>query len=81
MVLPLAIVVAQLVAFSLLADSRGAPLVAIPRMARLDPDLGLILITVTLVSLVWMVVGTISTIALLRRGRSGAPVRTAPGAP
>jgi CubicO group peptidase (beta-lactamase class C family) len=69
MVVPLAIVVAQLVAFWLLLLSRGGSVTDIPRMARLSPDIGLIVIVVSLVSLVWILIGTIWTVGLLRQRR------------
>lgn len=69
MILPLAIVVAQLVAFWLLVLSRGGSLSDIPRMVRLSPDIGLIVIVVSLVSLAWILIGTIWTVGLLRQRR------------
>jgi len=68
MVLPLAIVVAQLVAFWLLIFSRGATFSDVPRLAVLSPDIGLIVIVVSLVSLAWIMIGAIWTVRLLRRG-------------
>ena len=69
MVVPMVIVVAQLVAFWLLVLSRGGSLADIPRMARLSPDIGLIVIVVSLVSLAWILIGTIWTFGLLRQRR------------
>jgi hypothetical protein len=66
-VLPLAIVVAQFVAFWLLVLSRGASLAEVPRLARLSPDIGLVVAFVTLVSLAWLLLGTVWAFRLLRR--------------
>ena len=82
MVLPLAMVVVQLVAFWLLVMSRGATFSDVPRLLRLGPDIGLIVVVVSLVSVAWILVATIWTISILRRGAiAGPPLRTAPGAP
>jgi CubicO group peptidase (beta-lactamase class C family) len=68
-VLPLAIVVVQLVAFWLLVLSRGATVSDVPRLARLSPDIGLIVVFVTLVSLAWLLLGTGWALRVLRRRR------------
>jgi len=68
MLLPLAIVVAQLVAAWLLVYSRGSTIQDVPRLARLAPDIGLIVVVVSLVSLAWILIGTIWAVRLLRRG-------------
>jgi hypothetical protein len=70
--LPLAIVIAQLVAFWLLVLNRGGNPPDVPRLMRLAPDIGLIVVVVSLVSLAWILIGTIWTVRLLRRG-SAAP--------
>jgi len=80
-VVPLVIAVAQLVAFWLLLLSRGESITDVPRMARLSPDVGLIVIVVSLVSFAWILIGTIWSVSLVRRGRPSSPVRTSPGAP
>lgn len=67
LLVPLAIVVAQLVAFWLLVLSRGDSITDVPRMVRLSPDVGLIVIVVSLVSLAWILIGTIWSVRLLRR--------------
>jgi hypothetical protein len=72
MLLPLAIVVAQLVAFWLLVFSRGATFSDVPRLALLSPDIGLIVIVVSLVSLAWILIGSMWAASLLRR-RSPTP--------
>lgn len=80
-VVPLVIVMAQLIAFWLLVLSRGGSITDIPRVARLSPDIGIIVIVVTLVSVAWIVIGTLWTIGILRRGRiAEPPLRAAPGA-
>jgi len=81
MVVPLAAVVAQLVGFWLLVMSQGGSISDTPRVVRLWPDIGLIVIVVSLVSIGWIVIGTIRTISLVRQGRMTSPVRTSPGAP
>jgi len=82
MVMPLAIVVAQLVGFWLLVMSRGGTFSDVPRLIRLSPDIGLIVAVVTLVSVAWIVIGVIWSIRLLRRGPViQTPLRAAPGAP
>jgi CubicO group peptidase (beta-lactamase class C family) len=83
MVAPLAIAVAQLVAFWLLANSRGdATFSDVPRLLRLNPDIGLIMVVVTMISVAWILIGTVWTISVLRRGAiTEPPLRTAPGAP
>ena len=68
MVLPLAIIVAQLVGFWLLVMSRGGTIADVPRLVRLGPDLGLIVVVVSLFSAAWILIGTIWTIGILRRG-------------
>jgi CubicO group peptidase (beta-lactamase class C family) len=73
MLLPLAIVVAQLVAFWLLVFSRGATISDVPRLVRLSPDIGLIVIVVSLVSLAWILICGIWSARVLRQG-SPAPV-------
>ena len=80
MVVPLMIVIAQLVGFWLLLTSQGAAtsLSDVPRLVRLMPDVGLVIALILVVSIAWIVIGTIWTISLLRRGGPG--VRTAPGA-
>ena len=76
MALPLAIVVAQLVAFWLLVMSRGATFSDVPRLLRLGPDLGLIVVVVTVVSAAWILIGTIWTIRIGRRDAvGGIPAR------
>jgi CubicO group peptidase (beta-lactamase class C family) len=65
-VLPMVIVAAQLVAFWLLVLSRGGSLTDIPRMVRLSPDIGLIVIVVSLISLAWILIGGIWSVGLLR---------------
>jgi CubicO group peptidase (beta-lactamase class C family) len=79
MLLPMAIVVAQLVAFWLLVYSRGASISDLPRVARLSPDMGLMVILVSLVSLAWILIGTIWTFGLLRE-RHPMPAEPAPPA-
>lgn len=69
MVVPLAIVVAQFIAFWILLLSRGASVTDIPRLARLSPDIGLFVVVVSLLSIAWMLIGTIWTISILRRRR------------
>jgi CubicO group peptidase (beta-lactamase class C family) len=81
MVVPLVIVVAQFVAFWLLVLSRGGSVTDIPRVARLSPDIGLIVIVVSLVSLAWIVIGMIWSVSLVRQRRMMSPVRDSPGAP
>jgi hypothetical protein len=84
MIVPLMIVVTQLAGFWVLLTSQGAAtsLSDVPRLVRLSPDVGLVIVSVMVVSVAWIVIGTIWTIRLLRGGASADPsVRTAPGAP
>jgi CubicO group peptidase (beta-lactamase class C family) len=81
MIMLLVIVVAQLVLFwQLLLSQTAASFSDVPRLVRLAPDLGLIVVIVTAVSVAWIVIWTIWTISLLRGGAT-AGVRIAPGAP
>ena len=74
MLLPLAIVVAQLGAFWLLVMSRGANPSDVPRLVRLGPDIGLIVVVVSLVSVAWILIGAIWTISILRRGTTAGAI-------
>ena len=66
-VLPLAVIAAQFIAFWLLVFSRGATVADVPRLARLSPDIGLVVVVVTVVSLLWLLIGTVWAVRLLRR--------------
>jgi hypothetical protein len=69
MVLPLLLDAALLGGFWLLFATRGEISVpAVARLIRLWPDIGLVVILVTLIGLGWAVIGTIWTVRLLRRG-------------
>jgi CubicO group peptidase (beta-lactamase class C family) len=68
MVLPLLVVAAQLAAAIWLLSSRGASLLDFPRLARLNPDVGLLVAVLVLLSSAWALIGTIWTLRLLRRG-------------